>query len=117
MWGCLAQEVRADLHPGPVSRLVTVLYWLLSPVLPAGGAPDLPAAGDKPVKNKAELRAERRGRQEAERATRPGKKGEPGQSASSAKPKAPPSELQPGRPAPSLPVLILTPGYTVHAVN
>ncbi|XP_061096970.1 translation initiation factor eIF-2B subunit delta isoform X1 [Conger conger] len=62
------------------------------------GAPSdapAPAPGDKPAKTKAELRAERRVRQESERANRQGKKGEPGQPASTAKPKAPPSELQP----------------------
>ncbi|KAJ8275316.1 hypothetical protein COCON_G00099410 [Conger conger] len=61
----------------------------------AGAPSDAPAPGDKPAKTKAELRAERRVRQESERANRQGKKGEPGQPASTAKPKAPPSELQP----------------------
>ncbi|KAJ8332439.1 hypothetical protein SKAU_G00426120 [Synaphobranchus kaupii] len=64
---------------------------------------DLPASVDKPAKSKAEIRAERRGRQEADRTTRQGKKGEPGPPPSTAPPrapprappKAPPSDLQP----------------------
>ncbi|XP_035279992.1 translation initiation factor eIF-2B subunit delta isoform X2 [Anguilla anguilla] len=58
-------------------------------------AAELPAPADKLAKGKAELRAERRARQEAGRATKPGKKADPGQPPSTAKPKAPPSDLQP----------------------
>ncbi|XP_013874933.1 translation initiation factor eIF2B subunit delta isoform X2 [Austrofundulus limnaeus] len=56
---------------------------------------EAPASADKPTKTKAELKAERRARQEAERASKQGKKGDPGQQAASGKLKAPPSELQP----------------------
>lgn len=59
-------------------------------------ASEASALADKPVKSKAELKAERRARQEAERASKHGKKGETGQQASTSKPKATPSELQPG---------------------
>lgn len=51
---------------------------------------------DKPAKSKAELKAERRARQESERTSKQGKKGEVGQQAATGKPKAQPSELQPG---------------------
>lgn len=54
------------------------------------------ASADKPAKSKAELKAERRARQEAERASKQGKKGDAGQPVATGKPKAPPSELQPG---------------------
>lgn len=57
---------------------------------------ETPALADKPAKSKAELKAERRARQEAERASKQGKKTEVGQQAATGKPKAPPSELQPG---------------------
>ncbi|XP_046877191.1 translation initiation factor eIF-2B subunit delta [Hypomesus transpacificus] len=72
-----------------------------SPPMPASEVPGPspmpgPASSDKPVKSKAELKAERRARQEADRASKQGKKGgEPGPQASSSKPKAPPNELQP----------------------
>lgn len=59
-------------------------------------ASETPAPADKPAKSKAELKAERRARQEAERASKQGKKGDVGQQATAGKPKAPPSELQPG---------------------
>ncbi|XP_067273152.1 translation initiation factor eIF-2B subunit delta isoform X1 [Pseudorasbora parva] len=52
------------------------------------------AAAEKPVKTKAELRAERRARQETERVSKQGKK-EGGPQSTSSKPKATPSELQP----------------------
>ncbi|CAL8316219.1 unnamed protein product [Merluccius merluccius] len=71
-----------------------------APAPPASEAP-VPAAGappaDKPpAKSKAELKAERRARQEAERASKTGKKEGPGpQSTSAGKVKAPPSDLQP----------------------
>lgn len=55
-----------------------------------------PAPADKPAKSKAELKAERRARQEAERASKQGKKGDVGQQVTAGKSKAPPSELQPG---------------------
>lgn len=58
-------------------------------------ASETPSAADKPAKSKAELKAERRARQEAERASK-GKKGDVGPQAAPGKPKAPPSELQPG---------------------
>lgn len=58
--------------------------------------PEAAAPAEKPAKSKAELKAERRARQEAERASKQGKKGEVGQQAAASKPKAPPSELQPG---------------------
>lgn len=64
---------------------------------PTAPAPEAPAGADKPAKSKAELKAERRARQEADRASK-AKKGEQGQQqASSNKSKAVPSELQPGR--------------------
>lgn len=52
------------------------------------------AAAEKTVKTKAELRAERRARQDTERVSKQGKK-EGGQQSTSSKPKATPSELQP----------------------
>lgn len=58
-------------------------------------ASEAPAPADKPAKSKADLKAERRARQEAERASK-GKKGDVGQPAPTGKLKAPPSELQPG---------------------
>lgn len=58
-------------------------------------ASETPASADKPAKSKAELKAERRARQEAERASKQGKKGDVGQPTATVKPKAPPSELQP----------------------
>ncbi|XP_041950106.1 translation initiation factor eIF-2B subunit delta [Alosa sapidissima] len=61
---------------------------------PTAPAPEAQPATDKPAKSKAELKAERRARQEAERASKV-KKGEPGQQSSSSKGKAVPSELQP----------------------
>uniref|UniRef100_A0A3P9GY94 Translation initiation factor eIF2B subunit delta n=1 Tax=Oryzias latipes TaxID=8090 RepID=A0A3P9GY94_ORYLA len=71
------------------------------PAVPAPVSNSVPAsevavATEKPTKSKAELKAERRARQEAERATKQTKKGEPGQQGATGKPKAPPSELQPG---------------------
>ncbi|XP_040016699.2 translation initiation factor eIF2B subunit delta isoform X2 [Gasterosteus aculeatus] len=57
-------------------------------------ASEAPAPADKPAKSKADLKAERRARQEAERASK-GKKGDVGQPAPTGKLKAPPSELQP----------------------
>lgn len=57
---------------------------------------ETPASVDKPAKTKAELKADRRARQEAERASKQSKKGEVGQQAATSKPKAQPSELQPG---------------------
>ncbi|KAM9839993.1 translation initiation factor eIF2B subunit delta [Aulostomus maculatus] len=56
---------------------------------------ETPASSDKPAKSKAELKAERRARQEAERASKQGKKGEVGLQASSSRSKVPSSELQP----------------------
>ncbi|KAL2082276.1 hypothetical protein ACEWY4_022094 [Coilia grayii] len=65
---------------------------------PTAPSPEAPvasaAASEKPAKTKAELKAERRARQEAERASKT-KKGEPGQPSSSSKNKAVPNELQP----------------------
>lgn len=69
--------------------------------MPATAPVSVPASeasvpADKPTKTKAELKAERRARQEAERASKQTKKGETGQQAATSKPKAPPSDLQPG---------------------
>ncbi|KAJ8269835.1 hypothetical protein GJAV_G00107380 [Gymnothorax javanicus] len=61
----------------------------------AGGASELPESGDKPAKTKAEIRAERRVRQDSERSSKPSRKGEVSQPTAPAKPKAPPSDLQP----------------------
>ncbi|XP_056283406.1 translation initiation factor eIF-2B subunit delta isoform X2 [Pseudoliparis swirei] len=58
-------------------------------------ASETPALADKPAKSKADLKAERRIRQDSERASKQGKKGDVGQPAPMGKPKAPPSELQP----------------------
>ncbi|XP_054474592.1 translation initiation factor eIF-2B subunit delta isoform X2 [Anoplopoma fimbria] len=58
-------------------------------------ASESPAPAEKPAKSKADLKAERRARQDAERASKQGKKGDVGQPAATGKPKAPPSELQP----------------------
>ncbi|KAM4713513.1 translation initiation factor eIF2B subunit delta isoform 2-T2 [Anableps anableps] len=58
-------------------------------------APDAPTPADKPTKSKAELKAERRARQEAERASKQSKKGDPGQQGAMSKSKATTSELQP----------------------
>lgn len=66
------------------------------PALVPVPASENPAPADKPAKSKAELKAERRARQEAERTSKQGKKGEVGQQAATSKPKAQPSELQPG---------------------
>lgn len=67
------------------------------PALVPVPASETPPPGDKPAKSKAELKAERRARQEAERASKQGKKGDVGgQQVAAGKPKAPPSELQPG---------------------
>lgn len=71
------------------------------PAVPAPVSNSVPAsevavATEKPTKSKAELKAERRARQDAERATKQTKKGEPGQQGATGKPKAPPSELLPG---------------------
>lgn len=49
-------------------------------------------ATDKLAKSKAELKAERRARQEAERASKLGKKVEPSQQVAAGKPKVQPSE-------------------------
>ncbi|XP_004083871.1 translation initiation factor eIF-2B subunit delta [Oryzias latipes] len=70
------------------------------PAVPAPVSNSVPAsevavATEKPTKSKAELKAERRARQDAERATKQTKKGEPGQQGATGKPKAPPSELLP----------------------
>ncbi|KAL4630495.1 translation initiation factor eIF-2B subunit delta isoform X1, partial [Arapaima gigas] len=56
---------------------------------------EAPASTDRPTKSKAELRAERRARQEADRANKQVKKGESTTQPSAGKTKAPPSELQP----------------------
>lgn len=79
------------------------MYLLLVPSAVPTPAPvsvpassEAPAPADKPAKTKAELKAERRARQESERSSKQGKKGDPGQQTASGKPKAPPSELQPG---------------------
>ncbi|KAF7669173.1 hypothetical protein LDENG_00240900 [Lucifuga dentata] len=70
------------------------------PAVPAPGpvpvpASETPTLADKPTKTKAEIKAERRARQESERASKQGKKGEGGQQAVTSKPKAPPNDLQP----------------------
>lgn len=57
------------------------------------------AAAEKPVKTKAELRAERRARQDTERVSKQGKK-EGGQQFTSNKLKTSPNELQPGNSVP-----------------
>ncbi|MBN3309160.1 EI2BD factor, partial [Amia calva] len=65
--------------------------------LNAAPVSEAPAAGEKaaPPKSKAEMRAERRARQEADRAAKQGKKGDPSQPLSTAKQKVLPSEPQP----------------------
>ncbi|KAI1897199.1 hypothetical protein AGOR_G00080760 [Albula goreensis] len=65
-----------------------------APVQVPTPASESPSPAEKPPKTKAELKAERRARQEADRANKQGKKGDPSQPASAAKPKAPPSDLQ-----------------------
>ncbi|KAG9337479.1 hypothetical protein JZ751_028670 [Albula glossodonta] len=65
-----------------------------APVQVPAPASESPSPAEKPPKTKAELKAERRARQEADRANKQGKKGDPSQPASAAKPKAPPSDLQ-----------------------
>ncbi|XP_026089227.1 translation initiation factor eIF-2B subunit delta-like isoform X2 [Carassius auratus] len=65
-----------------------------APVPVNASASESPVAAEKPAKSKAELRADRRARQDSERASKPGKK-EVGQQSTSSKPKATPSELQP----------------------
>ncbi|XP_037607590.1 translation initiation factor eIF-2B subunit delta isoform X3 [Sebastes umbrosus] len=62
--------------------------------VPAPAPVPVPASEPQPPKSKADLKAERRARQEAERASK-GKKGDVGQPAATSKPKAPTSELQP----------------------
>lgn len=59
-------------------------------------ASDAPVSGDKPARSKAELKAERRARQEADRVSKQIKKGEVSQPVPTGKPKIQPSELQPG---------------------
>ncbi|XP_008335581.1 translation initiation factor eIF2B subunit delta isoform X2 [Cynoglossus semilaevis] len=58
-------------------------------------ASDAPVSGDKPARSKAELKAERRARQEADRVSKQIKKGEVSQPVPTGKPKIQPSELQP----------------------
>ncbi|KAK5853014.1 hypothetical protein PBY51_006838 [Eleginops maclovinus] len=61
--------------------------------VPAPASLPGPASEPQPAKSKADLKAERRARQEAERASK--KKGDAGQPAATGKLKAAPSELQP----------------------
>ncbi|KAJ8372177.1 hypothetical protein AAFF_G00293940 [Aldrovandia affinis] len=65
-----------------------------APVLVPLGVSESLGPADKLAKSKAEIRAEKRARQETDRTTKHGKK-EPSQAPSVVKPKAPPSDLQP----------------------
>lgn len=77
------------------SFVVCVASSVLPAPAVAGPASETPAATDKTSKSKAELKAERRARQESERASKQGKKGD-GLQAAVSKSKGAPSELQPG---------------------
>ncbi|XP_061481972.1 translation initiation factor eIF-2B subunit delta [Rhineura floridana] len=80
--------------PGPHQHPPKTTTKLPSP----GPEPSAPAAADKACvlgKSKAELRAERRAKQETDRAMKQARKGEPGQGAVPAKPRLAPSEAQP----------------------
>lgn len=82
------------LSPCFSSFILYPLDFLVAPVPVNASVPEPPAAAEKSAKTKAEMKAERRARQDVERASKQGKK-EGGQTSSS-KPKAFPSELQPG---------------------
>ncbi|XP_015270647.1 PREDICTED: translation initiation factor eIF-2B subunit delta [Gekko japonicus] len=84
------QEGAPLVQPAPISA---------APPPPPGTAPTPAMAVDKAPggKSKAEMRAERRAKQEADRALKQTKKGEQSPAALPAKPRLVPSEAQPGR--------------------
>lgn len=71
----------------------------LGPEPTTPGPPDKACGGERAGlgKSKAELRAERRAKQEADRAVKQARKGDPSQTAVPAKPRVGPSEVQPGK--------------------
>lgn len=70
----------------------------LGPEPSTPGLPDKASGGERAGlgKSKAELRAERRAKQEADRAVKQARKGDPSQTAVPTKPRVGPNEVQPG---------------------
>lgn len=71
----------------------------LGPEPTTPGPPDKACGGERtgPGKSKAELRAERRAKQEADRALKQTRKADPSQTAVPPKPRVGPTEAQPGK--------------------